>query len=261
MLISSKTFKIIALAAALLICGCATTYNPATKRNEFILIDTESEVSMGRQMDKEVQKEFKLVLDRNMQDRLDKIGAKVAAVSDRQDLIYQFKVIEDKELNAFTIPGGYVYVNSGLMETATDDELAGVLGHEVGHIAAKHAVKKLQADMGFQLVMSIAMGASNQQTMGQAMGIVYDLAHLGYSRKDETLADSLSVKYSKNAGFDPRAIITFMEKLQAEHEKRGPNVNLVFLSSHPAIEDRIRNISAEIAALEYEEKIRPKTTD
>jgi len=236
-------FSILLIA---LVSGCVTIYNPATQQKETLLIDTQSEVALGRDMDREIQNKFKVLDNPQMQYRLNNIGSKVATVSDRQDLTYNFKIIKDKELNAFAVPGGFIYVNSALMNTANDDEFAGVLAHEIGHIAARHSVKKLQATLGYQLIMSIALGISGKQTMAKAMDIVFNLASLGYGRKDEFLADKLAVKYTKRAGFNPYGIITFFEKLKKEAERRGPNFDLVFLSSHPPIEERIKNVKNEI---------------
>ena len=228
--------------------GCVTIYNPATQRRETLLIDTQSEVALGRDMDRQVQNKFKILQDSKRQTRLNNIGIKVSGFSDRQDLTYYFKIIDDKEFNAFAIPGGYIYVNAGLLDTATDDELACVLGHEIGHVAARHSVKQLEANLGYQIVMSIALGISGQQTMGQAMDIVFNLASLGYSRKDESLADKLAVKYARNAGFDPHGMITFFKKLEKEAEKKGGNLHIEFLSSHPDLKERIKNVEKEIAS-------------
>lgn len=223
-----------------------TIYNPATQKKETLLIDTESEIALGRDMDSQIQKKLKILSDPQMQYRLENIGNRVAAASDRGDLAYHFKIVKDKELNAFAIPGGFIYVNSGLMDIAGDDEVACVLAHEIGHIAARHSVKKLQAVMSYQIIMGIALGISGKQGIVKATDIAFDLVNLGYSRKDEFLADKLSVKYAKRAGFNPYGMVTFFEKLKKEAEKKGPNFNLVFLSSHPPIEERIKNVEKEI---------------
>jgi predicted Zn-dependent protease len=233
---------------AFLISGCVTIYNPATERNETLFIDTASEVSLGQDMDQQLAKQLKILNDPQMQYRLDSIGAKLAAYSDRQDLIYHFKIVKDKQLNAFAIPGGFVYVNSGLMQTANDAELAGVLGHEIGHIAARHSAKKLQTVMGYQLIMNIVTG---QGTTGQAIDIVFNLVNLGYSRQDEFLADKLAVRYVRRAGLSPLGIVTFFEKLKAEAEKKGSGAKLVFLSSHPPIEERITRVENEMKLYPY----------
>lgn len=234
------------LAGILFLAGCVTVYNPATQKKETLLIDTASEAALGRDIDKQIQKQLKISGDARLQSRLDNIGNKVARASDRQDVVYRFKVVEDKELNAFAIPGGFIYVNSGLMDAAGEDELAGVLAHEIGHVAARHSVKKLQATLGYQIIMNIALGISGNQAMARVTDTVFNLVSLGYSRQDESLADRLAVKYSYKAGFNPYGIVTFFEKLNQEARKRGPNFNLVFLSSHPPIEERIKNTKIEI---------------
>lgn len=231
--------------------GCITIYNPATERNETFLIDTRQEVALGREMDKELQTKLKILNSPQMNNRLSLIGAKLAGFSDRKDLTYHFKVVNDKELNAFAIPGGFVYVNSGLIESANDDELAGVVAHEIGHIAARHSVKQLQTVMGYQLVLSIITGISGQTDINNALNIVFNLVNLGYSRKDEFLADKLAVRYVKRAGFSPIGIITFFEKLKKEGEKKRTNSRLVFLSSHPPIDQRISRVEQEINLYPY----------
>lgn len=238
---------IVSLFALTLLSGCVTIYNPATQRKETLLIDTAGEIALGRDINMQMQKKLKILTAPQMQRRLDSIGGKVAAMSDRQDLGYFFRIVNDKELNAFAIPGGFIYVNSGLMDTATDNELACVLGHEIGHIAARHSVKKLQATLGYQFILSIALGLSSQQVMGQAMDTIFNLISLGYSRQDELLADKLAARYAQRAGFNPYAMVTFLEKLSKEAESKGPNFNLVFLSSHPPIQERIKNIQNEIS--------------
>lgn len=229
--------------------GCITIYNPATEKKEVIFINTKSEISLGKDISKQIQSRLKVLKDPQKQFRLDYIGQKIAKSSDRQDLTYQFKIIADKELNAFAIPGGFVYVNSGLMDNATDDELAGVLGHEIGHIAARHSVKKLQTSLGYQIIMNIAMGVSKNKSLGNATDIIFNLVNLGYSRKDEFLADKLAAKYTQKSGFNPYGIITFFYKLKREAESKGTNYKLVFLNSHPPIEERIKNIKKEITLL------------
>ena len=246
MLLKSKIFS--ALFLTFLLSGCATIYNPATQRNETILIDTQSEISLGRDMDLEIQRRMTILNSPQMQFRLDEISKKIAAASDRQDVVYSFKIVKDKELNAFSTPGGYVYVNSGLMDKATDDELACVLAHEVGHIAAKHSVKKLQAVMGYEIIMNIALGISGQRSISQATDIIFNITSLGYSRQDELLADKLAVRYSKRAGFNPYGMISFFEKLKEEEKKRGPNLKIHFLSSHPYLGQRIEKVKEEIAS-------------
>lgn len=236
------------LIAAFITAGCVTIYNPATEKRETLLLDTQSEVSLGRDMDEQLLHKLKIAEDPSLLERLNRIGARVAAASDRQDLRYHFRAVRDKELNAFAIPGGYVYVNAGLIQAANDDELACVLGHEIGHIAARHSVKKLQAALGYQLIAGIALGLSGKQAAAKTLDLVYDLISLGYSRKDELLADKLAVRYSRRAGFNPYGMVTFFEKLKTEAERKGGSYTPVYLSSHPPIEERIRMVKNEISS-------------
>jgi predicted Zn-dependent protease len=242
-----QRYKITGAILCIFIClslhGCVTIDNPATGRRETLLIDTASEVSLGADLDVGVQKKIKLYPDQGMWNRLTFVGKAIARVCDRQDLAYHFRIIDDQSLNAFALPGGFIYVHKGVMDVATDDELACVLAHEIGHVAARHSVKRLQANLGYQLLIGIALGATGKQYVGDALSIVLDTVDLGYSRKDEFLADRLAVRYAKRAGFNPFGMVSFFEKL--EKEARG--FNLVFFSSHPPIKERIKNVKEEIA--------------
>ncbi|MCX5706362.1 MAG: M48 family metallopeptidase [Candidatus Omnitrophica bacterium] len=243
-----KLVNFIILSALLLLAsGCTTIYNPATQRREMILINTENEIALGIDMDKQIRRELKVWDDPQMQKRLDEIGQKVATTSDRQDLKYNFKIVKDEEFNAFAIPGGFVYVNSGLIKAADDDELAAVVAHEIAHTAARHSVKRRQANLGYQLIMNIALGASGQQAVLQAVDISFNLVSLGYSRQDEFLADKLGVKYTYLSGYNPIGMVTFFQKL--DKQKKPGITPPVFLSSHPPVKDRIERAKNEISLL------------
>lgn len=234
----------IVLVCGLLLQGCAT-FNPATGRKEIILIDTAQEVSLGTSIDARMQKELKLVADPSMQARLDTIGRRVAAASDRKDVRYHFRVVDDASLNAFALPGGYIYVNKGVLESATDDELACVVAHEVGHIAARHSVKQLQAAMGYNLLMAIIAGRAGAPALvTQSTDVIFNAVNLGYSRQDELLSDRLAVRYAAAAGYDRRGMASFFRKLKQASDKAGPHFRLPFMSSHPPIEERISRVES-----------------
>ncbi len=210
---------------------------------------------MGNAMRQDIAREFKISNDPQLNNRLDKVGQKIAAVSDRKDLEYHFLVIKDKELNAFAIPGGNVYVNAGILNSATDDELAAVVSHEVGHVAARHSVKKLQVVLGYQIIMSLALGKASSVDTAHALGVIFNLISLGYSRNDERLADKLAIRYTHRAGFNPRAMVTFLYKLEEEAKKQGRSYHLIFLDSHPPLEERIKSMNQEIYNLEHPQEI------
>lgn len=226
--------------------GCATTYNPATGQEEFIFITTPVEVSLGNMLASRISGQFKISKDGQNINRLTKIGEKVALVSDRRDLRYRFTVIEDESLNAFTTPGGYIYVNSGLIEKTTDNELACVIGHEVGHVAARHIAKKLQAQIGYDILMNIATRKGGLADLQKAASLSYNLIMLGYSREDELLSDRLGVKYAYKAGYDPYAMTTFLKKLK---EANNEELGFIFLRSHPYISQRIKMTKRQIPGI------------
>ena len=242
-----------ALLFLLIACcsGCATTYNPATGRDEAIFINTASEVAIGNSAASQIAQKYKISQDEYAIERLERIGKRVAAASDRQDLEYTFYLIEDKTLNAFTIPGGHVYIFRGLYDKLDDDELAAVMAHEIGHVSARHIVKKMQASLGYQLLSTVALIAytsgHDDKKKRQAGYVAYagatafNLVQLGYSRQDEYEADELAVKYSAAAGFDPDGMRRALEVLRAE-EKKGIPVPYI-LRSHPYIEQRIERLT------------------
>jgi len=165
-------------------------------------------------------------------------------------LKYYFKVLENKDINALSTPGGYVYVNSGLMEKADDDELAAVVGHEVGHIAARHSVQAMQSNMGASFLASLVFSqVETNEQVRQAAAVGLNLIMLGYSRGDEFEADKLGVRYAYYAGFDPNGEVTFLEKLQEQDKGNSTDKTLVYLRSHPLYSDRIAKAKAYAAYL------------
>ncbi|MBU1726938.1 MAG: M48 family metalloprotease [Candidatus Omnitrophica bacterium] len=241
----------------LLLSGCATIYNPATQRNEMIFINSQTEASIGRGVAPELLKKTPLSKNENLQKRAEAIGRRLAAVSDRQDIEYHFAVIEDKELNAVTLPGGYIYINRGLIDILNDDELAFVLAHETGHVSARHIAKKLQAGMAYQLLLGLAFAGfgkssgDNAQAIAAGVDTVYSLVSLSYSRQDEYLADKLGTKYAYKAGFDPNAAVSALEKLKQKNE---PNIKVLeYFRTHPYVDERIVVLKRDIPLL-YSQK-------
>ncbi|MFZ5800009.1 MAG: M48 family metallopeptidase [Candidatus Omnitrophota bacterium] len=233
----------------LLLSGCASVYNPATGKHELVFIDTGSEVALGKSLDRKIRQESKVVTAVRENQRVKDIGRKISAVCDRSDLQYQFYVLENKELNAFSVPGGFVYVNTGLLKKANDSELAGVIAHEIAHVVARHSVKHLQAALGFNILMSVAFNQSDAVDLYRAANVIYNLVSLGYSREDERQADKLAVSYVFKAGYDPQGMLSFFAKIKEEEKENGVGNIPVFLRSHPAVEERIANIKKEIASL------------
>jgi predicted Zn-dependent protease len=226
--------------------GCTTEYNLATQRQEWIYYSTDKEIKLGKSISQAVQRQYKALDDPLVLQRVKEIGQKIAAVCDRRDIDYHFMVLDTKEENAFSLPGGFIYVNKGLLDEVTvDDELACVLGHEVGHIVARHSVKKLQAIMGYSLLRILATALPSSTEIGQNLDYAFFQILAGYSRKDELLADRLAVRYVQEAGYKPSAMLTFLEKLR-QVSRRKPIRQKSYLKTHPYIPDRIRVVKQEL---------------
>lgn len=244
-----KTRIILIATLFILFLSCLNTfaeYNVVTGKQDLILVSTEKEVSMGRSLSKQVEEKFKLLENQELQERVEKIGQKLVEVCDRKELIYHFKVLDEDELNAVSLPGGWVYVFKGLIEKAkSDDEIAGVIAHEVGHIAARHSVKKLQTGMTYNILMILAAGASTDREFKKGASLALASLMSSYSREDEFEADRRSVRYTKAAGYDPNAIIIFLETLrQADREK--PLRPKTYFRSHPYVAERMGVVRQEI---------------
>ena len=229
-----------------LISGCSAEYNIATKQEEVFYYSTDREVKIGESIAQQVEKEYKFAEDPLVQKRVEDIGKKIVSVCDRKDIDYHFKVIEDEEVNAVSLPGGFVYVNKGLVEkVANDDELACVLAHEVSHIVARHSIKKLQAIMGYSILRLLTAPIPGTGQVGNAADVAFAEIMTGYSREDELLADQLSSRYAKLAGYDPRGMITFLNKLE-EINRRKPARPYSYFKTHPYVPDRIRIVKQEL---------------
>ena len=208
--------------------GCATEFNVATKREDWMMYSSDKEVNIGDSLSKQVEKEYIVINDPTLNERINRVGEKIAAVCDRKELIYRFRIIEDKKdkdiVNAVSLPGGYVYVFKNLLKVAdTDDELAAVLGHEVSHIVARHAIKRLQAIWGYSLLSVLTVGTQNAD-FARGAQLAYLQLMMGYSREDELLADKLGARYTKRAGYNPDAVITFLRKLKKREKNNDEDI-------------------------------------
>lgn len=243
---------IVIAVAVLFLSSCATLYNPATGRKEFIIIDSRMETAIGKNVSYEITRRHSVSQEKDINQRLLRVSGRLSGVSDRKDIQYQFFVLADKELNAVSLPGGFIYVNKGLMDALNDDELAFVVGHELGHTAARHAVKKIQSNMAYQLILGVAFASIGNKAAGAtdiASGIntIYNLIELGYSREDEYEADRLGVKYAFKAGFNPSASLSSLQKIKKE---AGPDWKVLgYLRTHPYIDQRMKALKGVIPTL------------
>jgi predicted Zn-dependent protease len=226
------------------VISCATT-GPGGKKS-LILIPTETEVELGKDVVKEVESTEKVLTDQEVQNYVSKVGRKVAKVCDRKDVTYSFKVLDSEEINAFACPGGFIYIYKGLMKQMDNEaQLAAVLAHEVGHVVARHSIKRLQAIYGYSIVMEVALGEKMGQTARQMVDAAAGVILLGYGRENEYEADEYGILYAKKAGYNPKGMVQVFEKFK-QMEGRRPSTFEKLLMSHPPAGDRINNGNKEI---------------
>lgn len=217
----------------------------------------EQDVELGREAVAEVERELVLLRDREVTSYVDRIGKRLAQVSMLPDLPYTFKVVDAKEINAFALPGGYIYVNRGVIETAeTESELAGVLAHEIGHVAARHGTNQVTKQMLISMPLQLFAGSifdgdgGVKETVAKlGIGLGVSSVMLSYSRDAERQADILAVQELHDAGYEAVGMARFFQRLQ-EIEKREPSKLEQFFSSHPPPGDRYERVQREIDSLE-----------
>lgn len=244
---STRFLFFLGLRKALIACGLAL-WLAACGLN---LISQDSEIELGKQISKEVEAQMKVLADAEVTEYVDGIGQKLAKVSRRPDLVYHIKVIDTEEVNAFALPGGYLYVNRGLIETASNEsELAGVMGHEIAHITERHSTKQYTQAQLYQIAATIGAAVTGAGQVGQqAAGLGGALLFRKFSRMDESEADKYGLQYMVQVGYDPRGMETFFKKLLKLQEGKPSTLQALF-STHPPTEERIQEIQAEVAKLD-----------
>jgi predicted Zn-dependent protease len=239
----------LALAATLVVGGCAI--NPATGQNQLMLVSEAQEIEMGREYDPQVVASVGLYPDSAWQRYVQRLGTQIAAAGERPDLPWTFRVVDDPAVNAFAVPGGFIYVTRGLLaHVGAEAELVYVLGHEIGHVTARHTVSQMsnQQLAGLGLALASIVSSEFERHAGlanTALGILF----LKYSRDDESEADDLGLRYMRRTNFDPRAmpeVFTLLERVSAS---QGAGRLPEWLATHPNPENRRSNIAAQIAAL------------
>lgn len=259
------------LLSALALAGCYT--NPVTGRKALVLLSQGEEASLGAQSFQDIRSKEKVSADPAANARLQRIGQRIAQVvgSDLPGAKWEFVVFESKELNAFALPGGKVGVYTGLMELAENDsELASVIGHEIGHVVARHGAERMSEAMVIAGVGAIGGAVVAAKTEDQRMQQLFELAYGGgttllrvlpHSRRNESEADRMGILYAARAGYDPRGAVTFWRKMAAkkkaaESAGRGSGGGALdaLLSTHPTDEKRLADLEVLVpqAQLIYE---------
>lgn len=207
----------------------------------------EKEIALGKQLAQEVERQAKIIDDPIIAEYVNRVGQNLVRNSDAK-VPFTIKVLDSEEVNAFALPGGFFFVNSGLILKADNEaELAGVMAHEIAHVAARHGTK--QATKGqlinFATIPLIFMGGWTGYAIQQGASIAIPLGFLKFSQSMESEADFLGLQYMYKTGYDPTAFVDFFEKIETL-EKRKPGTLSKIFSSHPPTDDRIKRSQAEI---------------
>jgi predicted Zn-dependent protease len=252
---SARSALALLLAGALASGGCAI--NPVSRQPEISLMSVERENALGRQAAKEVEQSIGLVRDPALTAYIDALGQRLAQHSPRREVSYRFYVADMPEPNAFALPGGYIYVSRGLLAIANAEaELANVIGHEIGHVAARHASQRETRSVGVGVLSTLGAIVAGVAAGGQAAQMVSQLGQIAgagliasYGRDQERQADEVGQQLTAAAGWDPGAISNFFETLgrqtKLEHGERRPS----FLDSHPMTSERAQTTAARARSL------------
>ncbi|MDX8391626.1 MAG: M48 family metalloprotease [Mariprofundaceae bacterium] len=255
-----KIFATTALSLSLLLfSACAT--NPVSKKSDFVLMGEKEEIALGQKTATDIDKKMPLMPANDPLVRyVNKVGQRVALVSDRPQLIYRFHIVDDTGINAFALPGGYIYIHRGLLTHMNSEaELAAVLGHEIGHVTARHAVQRYTQAKTYQLGSMIAsVLLPLPQSAGQLSDMLAASIIQGYGRKAELQSDELSIQYIAKAGYDVRATTRILKTLKRLDDldskikkdttgKRADKYHGAF-ASHPETKQRITKAVAQTSS-------------
>ena len=235
-----------------LFSGCAV--NPVTGQQDIVLMSEDQEIALGRKSQQQVLQQYGVYDSQELQDYVKNVGEKLSAKSHRPDLIYRFTVLDSKEVNAFALPGGYIYITRGLLAYLNSEaELAAVLGHEVGHVTARHAVRQYTAVQLANIGATLgAIFIPGMNAAGNQLVQLFGTALLrGYGREHELEADQLGAEYLARTDYNPRAMLDVIRTLKnqeqfetsaARAEGREPRIYHGLFSTHPDNDTRLKEV-------------------
>src|SRR5215207_11617967 len=232
------------VAGSLALPSCST--NPATGKSQLAFVGEEKEIAMGREADKRVVAQLGLYPAQQVQEYVNRLGQKIAADSERPNLPWTFRVGDDPVVNAFALPGGFIYVTRGLLTHLTSEaELVSVIGHEIGHVTGRHSVEQMSkaqlAQVG--LIAGMLLKPELAQQFGDLAQTGLGLLFLKYGRDDEREADDLGLRYLNRENYDPREMAPVFETLGRVSAQQGQGRVPGWLSTHPAPENRVSRIN------------------
>ena len=244
---------VVTLALCVTLAGCAIFQGIQVS-----LLSTEQEIELGQQVSAEVEKQENLLDNTEIQAYVREIGQRLASVSPRQDVKYTFKVIDAPDkVNAFALPGGFMYVYTGLMRVLENEaELAGVMAHEIAHVAGRHHGESMTRQFGYSLIMSIVLGEDPNALAKLGTELLGAAGAMYYSRDNEREADQLGMKFLFETGYKPEAMLSVMQKLADEDRRRGGTRSLPIFASHPPTEERSQRLQELIE--QYPKEVRDR---
>jgi beta-barrel assembly-enhancing protease len=231
-----RIFASLALAVSLSACG----------------VSQQQEIQMGQEYSQQINAQLPIVSDPEINRYVNVLGDQIASLTSRADLPWRFYVVDSREVNAFAVPGGYIYVNRGLIERTTQmDELAGVLGHEIGHVVRRHSIEQMEKAQGANVGVTLACiltNICNSQVAQAGINIAGGAIFARFSRQDELEADQEAVTNTVRARINPQGIVTMFQKLINERRTR-PSAVEGWFATHPLEEDRIAAAQQMINAI------------
>ncbi|MEW5975326.1 MAG: M48 family metallopeptidase [Acidobacteriota bacterium] len=224
--------------------------NRDINKGNWNFMSLEKEIALGKQLAQEIERQVKLVNDPEITEYVSRVGQNIVKNSDAK-VPFTIKVVDSDEINAFALPGGFFYVNSGLITAADEEsEVAGVMAHEIAHVAARHGTEQYTKGTiaNYATLPLIFLGGGLGYGLYNAAGFLIPLQFLHFSRKAETEADFLGLQYMYKTGYDPSGFVSFFEKIQAQEKKKPGKLAKAF-STHPPTGDRIEKTQANIATI------------
>ena len=249
-----------------IICLANCSVNPVTGKQDFVMISESQEIQMGRKYNAQILKQNPIYQDQSLQSYVQSIGESLAAISHRPNLIYRFTVLDSPDINAFALPGGYIYINRGLMAyLSSEEELAAVLGHEIGHVTARHSVRQYSQSqlMG---VLSTAIEINSGRTAGNLANLASGALLSGYGRDMELEADDLGAQYIYQEGYSAQGMYEVLSVLKDQEiyskkiaEQRGqePKSYHGVFASHPSNDQRLQEVLNNVS-VSYKQGVKIK---
>lgn len=238
--------SLVVLVAALPLVSCAV--NPATGEQQLMLVSREQEIEMGRQGAEQIRNRIGLYTEGQIDEYVSEMGQAMATGTNRPDLPWSFEVADDETVNAFALPGGFIYITRGILAHFNSGaELAAVVGHEIGHVTARHSAEQMSRRQ--LATLGIGLGSVVSEEFAEFRGLVgagMQVLFLKYGRDDERQSDALGLRYMLEEDWDPREAIDVFRMLGRVSEASGGSGLPTWLSTHPAPADRVENIRAQL---------------